>query len=158
MAPAQHTLNILTGLPGSGKSTHAVRLVEQTGALHLAMDDEVSARGLSLVDYEARFALQPQVEARIPELLGEGSVVAEFGSWAAEERSRLRDLGRSAGARVELHWVDAPIAVCAQRVLARGGPGSEELAHTVVEGMAHLYEVPGEEEIATYGAFHHIRT
>lgn len=105
MAPAQHTLHILTGLPGSGKSTHAVRLVEQTGALHLAMDDEVSARGLSLVDYEARFALQPQVEARIPELLGEGSVVAEFGSWAAEERSRLRSL-RAAAA--PCRWCGAP--------------------------------------------------
>ena len=114
------TLFVLTGLPGSGKSTHAAALAENTGALHVAMDDEVVARGLSLVDYEARFALQPQVEARIGTLLAEGhDVIAEFGSWTREERDRLRELASASGARTELHFVDAPVAVCAARVRAR---------------------------------------
>jgi len=147
-------LFVLTGLPGSGKSTHAAALAEQTGAIHVAMDDEVLARGLSLVDYEARFALQPQVEGRIAELLGEGvDVIAEFGSWSQEERDRLRGLAAASGARTELHFVDASVADCAARVRARGGIGAEELARDVVEGSAHLYERPGEEEGAAYDAF-----
>ena len=148
------TLFVLTGLPGSGKSTHAAALTASTGALHIAMDDEVVARGLSLVDYEARFALQPEVEARIGTLLGQGhDVIAEFGSWTREERDRLRELASASGARTELHFVDAPVETCAARVRARGGLGAEELAREVVEGSAHLYERPTAAEAAAYDAF-----
>lgn len=153
------TLYVLTGLPGSGKSTHATALVEATGAAHVAMDDAVLAHGLSLVDYEARFALQPEVEASIPALLRDGrSVVAEFGSWAREERERLRHLADGTGARVELHWVDAPVAVCMERVLARGGPDAESLARDILGANAHLYEAPDANEAAGYDAFRHVQT
>lgn len=153
------TLYVLTGLPGSGKSTHAARLAAQTGAVHVAMDDAVVERGLSLVDYESRFALQPEVEASIPPLLAAGkSVVAEFGSWAAEERARLRALASPSGARTELHWVDAPVEVCIERVLARGGEGAEGLARDVLGASAHLYEKPDAKEQASFDAFVHVRT
>jgi len=151
MAP---TLYILTGLPGAGKSTHARRLVEETGATHVAMDDAVVAAGLSLVDYEARFALQPSVEARIPQLLAEGtSVVAEFGSWTRGERDHLRSLADGTGARTELHFVDAPLEVCRERILARGGLGAEGLAGPILDSSIDLYERPTEAEGAAYDAF-----
>src|SRR5690606_36500474 len=124
---------------------------EETGAVHVAMDDEVVARGLSLVDYEARFALRPEVESRIAPFLRAGtSVVAEFGSWAREERARLRSQADGTGARTELHWVDAPVDVCIERVLARGGVGAEGLARDVLGASAHLYEAPDAEEAATF--------
>jgi len=148
------TLYVLTGLPGSGKSTHAAQLVAATGARYVEMDAEVRARGLSLVDYEARFAIQPEVEASIPPLLASGhSVVAEFGSWTREERDRLRLLAAASGVPTELHFVDAAVAVCAARVRARGGLGAEALASDVIEGSAHLFERPSDEEAAEYDAF-----
>src|SRR5690606_7656206 len=74
------TLYVLTGLPGSGKSRRAAEIVAATGAVHVSMDDALRERGISIVDYDARFALQPQIEASIPRLLEQGhSVVAEFG-------------------------------------------------------------------------------
>jgi predicted kinase len=153
------TLYVLTGLPGSGKSTYAAQLVRETGATHVAMDDAVIERGLSLVDYESRFALQPQIEASIPPLLAAGiSVVAEFGSWAREERARLRELATASGSRTELHWLDAPVDVCIERVLARGGEGAEGLARHVLGTSAHLYEQPDDAEAASFDAFHHVRT
>ena len=148
------TLYVLTGLPGSGKSTHAEALVAATGATHVEMDAEVRARGLSFVDYDARFALQPEVEATIPPLLaGGGSVVAEFGSWTREERDRLRGLASAPGTRTELHFVDATVEECIARVLARGGLGAEALARDVLGASAHLYERPTAEEAAAYDAF-----
>lgn len=69
------TLHILTGLPGSGKTHYAGLLLEREPGVHVAMDDAVLQRGLSLVDYEARFALQPEVEATIPPLLASGVTV-----------------------------------------------------------------------------------
>ncbi|MGC4175715.1 AAA family ATPase [Demequina sp.] len=153
------TLYVLTGLPGSGKSTHAATLAAATGAAHVAMDDEVMARGLSLVDYESRFALQPEVEARIAGMLADGhDVIAEFGSWTREERDRLRELAGASGGRTELHFIDASVETCAARVRARGGLGSEELARDVVEGSSHLYDRPSADEVATYDHFEHITT
>ena len=151
------TLYVLTGLPGSGKSWHAREVVQVAGAAHVEMDHEVVARGLSLVDYEARFALQSSVEARIPELLSRGtSVVAEFGSWTRAERDRLRLLGAESGARTELHFVDAPLAVCRERILARGGMGAEDLAGAVLDSSRELFERPSDDEATQYDAFAHI--
>lgn len=148
------TLYVLTGLPGSGKSTHAARLVATAGAVHVDMDQAVHAAGLSLVDYDARFALQPSVEARIPELLSRGqSVVAEFGSWARVERDHLRSLAAGTGARTELHFVDAPLEVCRERVLARGGLGAEDLAGAILDSSVTMYERPTPEEGAAYDDF-----
>jgi predicted kinase len=148
------TLYVLTGLPGAGKSTHAAALAATTGARHVAMDDAVHAAGLSLVDYEARFALQPSIEASIPLLLAEGeSVIAEFGSWGREERDRLRGLADGTGARTELHWADAPLEVCRERILARGGLGAEDLAGGILDSSRDLFDRPTPEEGAAYDAF-----
>jgi predicted kinase len=151
------TLFVLTGLPGSGKSTYAAALAASTGAHHVAMDDAVVAAGLSLVDYEARFALQPGVEASIPPLLeGGASVIAEFGSWTRKERDRLRRLADSAGARTELHWIDTPLEVCRERVLARGGLGAEDLAGAILDHSVDHYERPTRDEAAHYDGFTHV--
>jgi len=151
------TLYVLTGLPGSGKSWHARQIVETTGAAYVAMDHEVHARGLSLVDYEARFALQPEVEARIPVLLDAGrSVVAEFGSWTREERDRLRSLAEESDARTQLWFVDAPLELCRERILARGGMGAQELAGAVLDSSRDLFERPSSDEAAQYGSYRYI--
>ncbi|MES1171188.1 MAG: ATP-binding protein [Actinomycetota bacterium] len=153
------TLYVLTGLPGAGKSTHAAALAASTGARHVAMDDAVVAAGLSLVDYDARFALQPRVEASIPGLLAAGeSVIAEFGSWTREERDRLRGLGDGLGVRTELHWVDAPLEVCRERILARGGLGAEDLAGSILDSSLEFYERPSDDEAAAYDAFERLST
>ena len=151
------TLFVLTGLPGSGKSTYAAALATRIGARHVAMDDAVVASGLSLVDYEARFALQPGVEASIPPLLAAGdSVIAEFGSWTRDERDRLRELATASGAGTELHFIDTPLEICRERVLARGGLGAEELAGAILDSSVDNYERPGPDEAAQYDAFQHI--
>ena len=151
------TLYVLTGLPGSGKSTYAAELAERTGAAHVDMDDAVHAAGLSLVDYEARFALQPAVEATIPDLLRAGtSVIAEFGSWTREERDRLRNLADGTGASTELHWIDTPLEICRARVLARGGLGAEDLAGAILDSSVDHYERPTRDEGAKYDDYKYI--
>ena len=123
----------------------------------MAMDDALVAAGLSLVDYEARFALQPGVEASILPLLGSGaSVIAEFGSWTREERDRLRRLADASGARTELHWIDTPLEVCRGRVLARGGLGAEDLAGAILDSSVDNYERPTGDEAAQYDGFTHV--
>lgn len=149
----QPTLYVLTGLPGSGKSTRAAQIIAATGAAHVDMDSALRDRGISIVDYEARFAVQPQVEAGIAPLLAAGrSVVAEFGSWTREERDRLRSYADGTGARTELHWLDAPIETCLARVAERGGDGVDVLT-SILRDHASDYAPPTAEEAAQYDAY-----
>ena len=147
------TLYVLTGLPGSGKSTRAAEIIAATGAAHVDMDAALRERGISIVDYESRFAVQPQVEVTITPLLAAGSsVVAEFGSWTREERDRLRGYAAGTGARTELHWLDAPIETCIERVAARGGDGADVLA-TMLRESAGGYVPPTPDEASQYDAY-----
>jgi predicted kinase len=148
------TLYVLTGLPGAGKSTRAAQIIAATGAAHVDMDSALRARGLSIVDYKTRFALQPEVEATIAPLLADGrSVVAEFGSWTREERERLRAYADALGAHTELHWLDAPPEECVRRLRLRGGEGVEQLVAIVTDYAPEGYERPTADEAARFTAY-----
>ncbi|MCB2413255.1 ATP-binding protein [Demequina sp. TTPB684] len=147
-------LYVLTGLPGAGKSVRAAAIVAATGAAHVDMDTALRERGVSIVDYETRFAMQPEVEASIAPLLAAGrDVVAEFGSWTREERERLRSYADASGARTELHWLDAPPEECVGRLRARGGEGAEQLVTIVTEFAPEGYERPTADEGAGFDAY-----
>jgi predicted kinase len=81
------------------------------------------------------------------------SVIAEFGSWDRDERDRLRGIGVAAGARTELHWLDAPVDVCIERVRARGGDGADVLANAILRDSAHQYRAPAPDETDHYDRY-----
>ncbi len=148
------TLYVLTGLPGAGKSTRAAQIIAATGAAHVDMDTALRERGISIVDYETRFAIQPEVEATIAPLLASGrDVVAEFGSWTVEERARLRGYADASGARTELHWLDAPPEECVRRLRARGGEGMEQLITIVTEFAPEGFVQPTADEGAGFDVY-----
>lgn len=148
------TLYVLTGLPGAGKSRRAQAIIDATGAVHVDMDNAMRERGISIVDYDARFAIQPEVEARIAPLLASGaSVVAEFGSWTRDERDRIRGCAEPSGARTELHWLDASPEECIRRLHGRGGEGVETLTMLITEFAPEGYERPTRDEGAQYDVY-----
>jgi predicted kinase len=140
------TLYLLCGLPGAGKSTRAAEITASTRAIHLSPDEWIPPLGLSLVDYEFRFKFQDVMLVHAGKLLALGvSTVIEFGSWARDDRERIRQVGVDAGARTELHFLDAPVDELARRVLSRGGPGAEKLVSDVLPS-ADQFERPTPEE------------
>lgn len=147
------TLFLLTGLPGAGKTVRARELLDGSNAVYLTPDEWIVALDVSLVDYAFRFKLQDRLLVLAGELLRAGvSVVIEFGSWSREEREEIRRVGEEAGARTELHFVDAPLDELVRRVRSRGGPEAEELVTLLVETSGN-YVRPTPDEGAAFDRY-----
>jgi predicted kinase len=96
-------LFVITGLPGSGKTTRAKELAEEHAALRLTPDDWM----IPLFDHNDADGKRDVLEGRFIWLamraLEHGmSVVLDFGVWARDERSALKHLASKIGAECEL--------------------------------------------------------
>lgn len=147
-------LYLVCGLPGSGKTTRSRAIASATGAIRLCPDEWLADLGVSLVDYPFRFRLQGRMLRHAEELLRAGvAVIVEFGSWSRAEREAIRQIAVRAGAPAELHFMNAPMEVLRQRVLARGGADAEVLANKVLMQDGGAFEPPSPEEARGYDRF-----
>nr|WP_281065062.1 AAA family ATPase [Brachybacterium sacelli] len=147
------TLTILCGLPGSGKTTEADRIVEATGAFRLSPDDWLELLDVSLWQEELRDRIE-QLQWQIGrELLAQGvSVVVEWGTWGREERDQLRTEARALGARVALRFLDADDEELLRRASARRREEPPMLREHFTEYRTKL-QVPTAEELALYDQY-----
>ena len=81
------------------------------------------------------------------------NVVIEFGSWSREERERIRQVAVRAGAKTELHYLNAPLEELVRRVRKRGGPYADALASKVLLQEADGFERPTNDEIARFDCY-----
>lgn len=101
--PTCGRLVVVTGLPGSGKTTLATELADSMPASRMCPDDWMRASGIDLWDSSARAKIEAfQLTLSLDLLLAGQNVVIEWGVWARAERDALRDAARSIGAPVEL--------------------------------------------------------
>lgn len=146
---------ILTcGLPGSGKTTLAMRIARERNALRLSKDEWLWALGTSPWDGPAG----ERVERRLWELardvlLLDQSVVVDFGLWARAERDEMRNAARALDVGVELRFLDLPIEELWRRVDARNAspPWCEApIGRTDLDEWAAVFEAPDAEELALF--------
>ena len=144
------TLVIICGLPGAGKTTHARRLEEERRAVRFCPDEWIIDLSLNLYDPVRRDqmeALQWRLARRLL-TLGQ-TVLIEWGTWAREERDKLRDEARAVGAAVELHYLTAPVDVLFERVQRRAMEDPPIKREDLVR-WARLLEVPTAAELSQY--------
>lgn len=147
-------LVVITGLPGSGKTTLARELAASMPAARMCPDDWMMASGIDLWDADARARIE-QLQGELAfALLGAGdNVVIEWGVWAREERDALRDAARAIAAPVELRHVTAPVDELWRRIVERDREGkwsSRPITRAELDEWCGRYEEPTAAELATY--------
>ena len=147
-------LVVLTGLPGSGKTTLASRFSASLPACRMCPDDWMTAAGIDLWDEASRARIEAfQLDLSLALLRAGQNVVIEWGVWAREERDALRNAARKIGAPVELHYLTATTDELWTRIAKRdleGRWGSRSIRRHELDEWARKYEPPTDEEFRTY--------
>ncbi len=147
-------LIIITGLPGSGKTTLATDLATSMPAVRMCPDDWMMSSGIDLWDSGVRSRIEQFQFGLTLDLLRTGvNVIIEWGVWVRDERDALRDAARAVGASVELRHVSAPVDELWRRLARRdleGRWGSRPIRRHELQEWAEAYEPPTDEELATY--------
>lgn len=114
------TLYVMVGLPGAGKTTLAKRLEEEHAALRLTKDEWM----MPLFGWGEFEDKREVVEALLWNIAARAlslgvNVVLDYGLWGLSERDDYRARAAALGARVQLHYLDAPIDELWRRIDAR---------------------------------------
>ena len=108
------TLHIMVGLPGSGKTTEAVRLAREYRALRLTPDEwQYHLFGSDFnvtednMDHDLRHTkIEELMWKTAKEVLQLGvDVILDFGCWAKEERDCFKQKAHALGARFQIHYM-----------------------------------------------------
>jgi catechol 2,3-dioxygenase-like lactoylglutathione lyase family enzyme len=95
-------LIVITGLPGSGKTTLATELAHRLPAVRMCPDDWMRALGIDLWDATMRARIESLQRDQSMHLLQLGTnVVIEWGVWTRAERDELLREARLIGAPIE---------------------------------------------------------
>lgn len=147
----QPRLVLLCGLPASGKTTLARELADAYRAVRLNTDEWKLALGIDPFDEDLRVRLEGQLLALAQRLIVLGtSVILEWGFWARSERDELREVGRSLGAMVELHFLDVPFDELVRRVVARTANGGIPITANHMERYRVTFQPPTVDELSLF--------
>jgi len=114
----------MCGLPCAGKTTRAREIERESAAVRFTPDEWLIAMFGDDITREQNEDVRTQMELKMVDvaarLLEIGvDVILDFGVWSREEREQFRAVAAAAGARSELHFLDAPLETLLERVERR---------------------------------------
>lgn len=149
------TLLLMCGLPCSGKTTLAVRLERERGALRLTPDEWiVRLYGERLTPPALDWCRDP-VEALQWEVAGRAlqlgvNVILDFGFWSRSEREEFRARAAALGAGSEVYFLDATRPTLLARLTERNAdppPYTFRVTEAQLDTWWNLFEPPAPDEL-----------
>lgn len=136
-------LIIMSGIPGSGKTTYALGVKSALENVAVISSDDVRRDVTGRVDDGAHETLVWQAfEAKVKEAASKHAiVVADSTALTNELRMKWRNAFRAFFDKIELVYMDIPFSVCWERNLTR----SRFVPLNPMAGMFKLLEAPSEE-------------
>ncbi|NNC13990.1 ATP-binding protein [Planctomonas sp. JC2975] len=142
---------LTVGLPGTGKTTAARRIEAEHDALRLTKDEWMKA----LYGRDNPEAASDVIEGRLIQIALRAlelgiNVVIDFGLWARDERSALRQAGADAGARVQVLYFAVPPAEQRRRLdkrLADTPHVTWPISDDELAEYAAVFDVPSADEV-----------
>lgn len=146
------TMFVLVGLPGAGKTTAAVRLAAEHGALRLTPDEWLIPLFGKANEPASRDTMEGRLVTVALEVLQLGvSAVVDFGCWSREERAALHWLTEQVSADFELVYLPVDAPTQARRIAQRWAeaPGrTYPVSETELAVAREAFEVPSTDEVA----------
>ena len=131
------TLYLTVGLPGTGKTTEARRIEAEQNALRLTKDEWVKALYGPANPPSATDVIEGRlIDIGLRALQLGVDVVLDFGIWARDERTALRQAAVDCGAAVELHYLALPPAEQRRRLDRRHAEEPHTTWHMSDEELA----------------------
>ena len=143
------TVHLVFGPQGAGKTTQARALAARFGGVRFSIDEWMADLFLPdlppTMDLAWIMARVERCERRIwstaMDIAAAGrDVVLDLGLMQAQKRRDLRERAGLAGHAAQLHFVDAPLALRRERVLARNADRGETFAFVVTPAMFDVME------------------
>jgi predicted kinase len=151
---ASPIIYLICGSTGAGKTTYAIQLSDEVGAVRFSIDEWMAT--LFWMDtpkpMDSGWAMErvrrcyDQVWATAMQVATRGvSCVLDLGLGQSGERARFVDLAKAAGLSVELHFLDVPADERWRRVEARNAEktGTHRLPFDVTREMFDFVESMG---------------
>ena len=154
------TLHLMVGLPGSGKTTEAIRLEHELHALRLTTDEwhrhlfgnDFTNNTKDTVHDERHTKIEELIWTTAEKVLKLGvDVLRDFGCWAREERDEFRNRAHALGAEFRIHYMECPLEILWERLEKRNRTVEESAVFFItkenLEEWSGLFEPPAPEEL-----------